>query len=82
MGQYAKRLHKKLLSKSSGLPTRSPKRRPGESLPGGVTDVETLIKEGYDPIHAAYVFIQQMSSHFGECVSHLSEMKAAGESFR
>ena len=59
MGQYAKRLHKKLLSKSSGLPTKAPERHPGEPLPGGVTDMETLINEGYDPIHAAYVFVQQ-----------------------
>jgi len=76
MGQYAERLHKKLVSKSSGLPTKEPKRCPGDPLPGGCTDMETLIKDGYDPIHAAYVFIQQMSSHFAECVSQLPEMKA------
>ena len=76
MGQYAKRLHKKLASKSAGLPTKEPKRRPGEPLPGGVTDMQTMIKQGYDPIHAAYAFIQQMSAHFGEVVSHLPEMKA------
>lgn len=32
MGQGANQLHKKLLSKSSGLPTKVPKRRPGEPL--------------------------------------------------
>ena len=53
MGQYAKRLQKKLASKSSGLPTKEPNRRPGDPLPGGATDMETLIKQGYDPIHAA-----------------------------
>ena len=46
MGFYANRLHKKLVSKSAGLPTETPKRRPGEPLPGGYTDMETLIKEG------------------------------------
>ena len=76
MGYYAKRLHKKLLSKSAGLPTKASKRRPGEPLPGGVTDMETMIKDGYDPIHAAYLFVQQLSSHFAECVSELPEMKA------
>ncbi len=76
MGQYAKRLQKKLMSKSSGLPTRVPQRRPGDPLPGGCTDMETLIKEGYDPIHAAYAFIQQLSSYFAEGVSQLSEMRA------
>lgn len=76
MGNYAKRLHKKLLSKAAGLPTKSPQRRPGEPLPGGVTDIETMIKDGYDPIHAAYLFVQQMSSHFAEGVSELPEMNA------
>lgn len=76
MGQYAKRLHKKLQSKSSGLPTTAPARRPGEPLPGGVTDMETMIREGYDPIHAAYVYMQQLSAYFAEGVSQLPEMKA------
>ena len=31
----------------------------GELLPGGVKDIETLIKEGLDPFHAAYVFVQK-----------------------
>ena len=39
MGQYAKRLHKKLASKSAGLPTKAPERCPGDPLPGGVTDM-------------------------------------------
>ena len=59
MGEYAKRLHRKLLSKSGNLPTKEPKRRPGEPLPGGVTDIETLIKNGHDPIHAAARFPQR-----------------------
>jgi hypothetical protein len=75
MGEYAKRLHRKLLSKSGNLPTKEPRRRPGEPLPGGVTDIETLIKNWHDPIHAVYVFIQQMTAHFGEVVSPLPEMK-------
>jgi len=58
------------------LPTKEPKRRPGEPLPGNIKDVATLIKEGLDPIHAAYVFIQHISSHFSERVSRLPEMKA------
>ncbi len=76
MGNYAKRLHKRLLGKSAGLPTKAPKRRPDDPLPGGVTDIETMIKDGYDPIHSAYLFVQQMSSHFAEGVSELPEMNA------
>ena len=75
MGEYARRLHRHLTSKAHQLPTQEPKRRPGELLPGGIKDVATLIKEGLDPIHAAYVFMQNFTSHFAEGVSHFPEMK-------
>ena len=58
------------------LPTIEPKRRPGELLPGGIKDVSTLIKEGLDPIHAAYAFMQNFTSLFAEDVSQFREMKA------
>jgi hypothetical protein len=44
-------------------------------LPGNVQDIQSLIKDGLDPIHAVYVFIQQMTARFAQCVSHLPEMK-------
>lgn len=75
MGHYAQRLKKKLARKSAGLPTNAPKRRPGEPLPGGAADIETLINEGHDPIHAAYITIQNLTSHFADVVSQLPEMK-------
>ena len=75
MGEYAKRLHRKLASKADNLPTKEPKRRPGELLPGGVKDIETLINEGIDPIHAVYVFMQNLTSQFAEAVAQLPEMK-------
>ena len=75
MGQYAKRLHRKMASKAVNLPTEEPKRRPGELLPGGIKDIPTLIKEGHDPIHAVYIFMQNFTSHFAEGVSQLPEMK-------
>jgi len=76
MGDISKKLHRKLASKADNLPTKVPKRRPGELLPGGIKDIEMLIKDGLDPVHAAYVYIQQISSHFAEGVSQLPEMKA------
>jgi hypothetical protein len=76
MGDFAKKLHRKLASKSKNLPTKEPKRRPGELLPGGVKDIETLIKEGLDPVHAVYVFMQNFTARFGELVSELPEMRA------
>ena len=75
MGEFAKKLHRRLASKADSLPTKEPKRRPGELLPGGIKDVATLIKEGLDPIHAAYVYMQNFTSHFAEGVSHFPEMK-------
>jgi len=75
MGDISKKLHRKLASKADNLPTTEPKRRPGELLPGGFKDMQMLIKDGLDPVHAAYVYIQQMSSHFAELVSKLPEMK-------
>ncbi len=75
MGQYAQKLHRKLASHADGLPTEEPKRRPGELLPGGIKDIPTLIKEGIDPIHAAYVFMQNLTAHFGQLASGLPEME-------
>ncbi len=75
MGDISKKLHRKLASKANNLPTKVPKRRPGELLPGGIRDIQMLIKDGHDPVHAAYAYIQQMSSLFAEEVSQLPEMK-------
>jgi len=41
MGEYAKRLHRKMASKAHKLPTVEPKRRPGELHPGGIKDIPT-----------------------------------------
>jgi hypothetical protein len=75
MGEISKRLHRKLASKGLDLPTAAPKRRSGEPLPGNVKDVQTLISDGYDPVHAAYLYIQQISSMFAEGASQLPELK-------
>jgi hypothetical protein len=76
MGEISKKLHQKLVSRADKLPTKKPKRRPDEPLPGGARDVAMLIKDGLDPFHAVYAYIQQISSHFAEMVSQLPEMKA------
>jgi hypothetical protein len=75
MGETSKRLHRKLASKGLDLPTKAPKRRPGEPLPGNFKDVQMLIKDGYDPVHAVYIYIQQISSMFAEGASQLPEWK-------
>jgi hypothetical protein len=45
MGEFAKKLHRRMASKAHTLPTKEPKRRPNELLPGGIKDIPTLIKE-------------------------------------
>lgn len=49
--------------------------RPVVPLPGNIEDVKELIDDGLDPVHAVYVYIQQMSSYFAEGVSRLPELK-------
>ncbi len=39
-------------------------------------DAEKLIKEGFDPLHAAYILTQNLVSVFAECMSVLPELKA------
>jgi len=75
MGEVSKRLYRRFASKAHTLPTKEPKRRPGEPLPGNIRDVGMLIKDGLDPIHAAYAYIQQISSQFAEGASQLPELK-------
>jgi hypothetical protein len=75
MGEISKRLHRKLASKADGLPFKAPKSLPGQPLPGNVRDVQMLIEDGFDPVHAVYVYIQQISSLFAEGASQLPELK-------
>lgn len=74
MGDTSKRLRRRLSKNTKNLPTKTPKRRPGEPLPGNIKDVQMLIDDGLDPIHAVYAYIQQMSSHFAEGASNWPEL--------
>ncbi len=76
VGEISKRLQRKLGANADVLPFTASNRRAGDPLPGGIRDVPTLIRDGLDPIHAAYAYIQQVSSLFAEGVSRLPEMKA------
>jgi hypothetical protein len=64
----SKKLHAKLSKGGlSDLPTGKIKK--------GQPDMEAWIKEGMDPVHAAYAFVQHITSYFAEGVSQLPEMK-------
>ena len=71
MGQTSKRLHNKLKKTAAPLNLPTGKMRGRADMPS----IETWIKEGMDPVHAAYAFVQHISSSFAEGVSQLPEMK-------
>jgi hypothetical protein len=69
-GQASKRLHARLSQGGTDdLPTGKMPPHPG------APDMGKLIKEGFDPIHAAYIFVQHITSKFAEGASRLPEMK-------
>ena len=74
MGEISKQLHVKLKAMASNvlLPRSSKGRKPSPQTP----DIERLIEEGIDPVHAAYIFVHHIASVFAENVSQLPEMRA------
>ena len=73
MGEISRRLHRKLTKLiPPGDITRPPKGwRPQTPAP----DIPKLIAKGYDPVHAAYIFVHHITSVFSENVSRLPEMR-------
>ena len=70
MGRASKKLHAKLSKGGlSDLPTGKMPRRPD------MADMEAWIKQGMDPVHAAYAFVENITSFFAESASRLPEMK-------
>ena len=66
----SKKLHAKLSKGGlSDLPTGKMKGR------ADMPSIEKWIKQGMDPVHAAYAFVQHITSFFAEGVSQLPEMK-------
>jgi hypothetical protein len=74
MGEISKRLHRRLTELApTGVGDVPPKGwRPKEPAP----DIPRLIADGYDPVHAAYIFVHHVTSVFSENVSRLPEMRA------
>src|SRR6516225_5252874 len=71
MGQTSRKLHDKLTKMAAPLDLPTGKMKGRADMPS----VERWIKEGMDPVHAAYAFVQHISSAFAEGVSRLPEMK-------
>lgn len=75
MGKTSKNLHDKLTKTAARLDLPTGKLKGRADMPS----IEAWIKEGMDPVHAAYAFVQHISSAFAESVSHLPELKAYAE---
>jgi hypothetical protein len=71
MGQTSRKLHAKLTKMAAPLDLPTGKMKGRADMPS----VERWISEGMDPVHAAYAFVQHISSSFAEGVSRLPEMK-------
>jgi hypothetical protein len=71
MGQTSRKLHDKLTKMAVPLVLPTGKMKGRADMPS----IERWIKEGMDPVHAAYVFVQNISSSFAEGASRLPEMK-------
>jgi|688.fasta_scaffold246666_1 hypothetical protein len=76
MGDISKKLYARLSSLSGKRPTRGPMSRKGEPRPMSDKDIEKLIKDGIDPLHAAYASIQHSSADFAERVCKYPEMRS------
>src|SRR5262245_59664933 len=71
MGQTSRKLHNKLTKMAAPLDLPTGKLKGRADMPS----IETWIREGMDPVHAAYAFVQHISSSFAEGVSRLPEMR-------
>ena len=76
MGEISRRLHRKLtkLAPPGARDVPPPGWRPQEPAP----DIPRLIAEGYDPVHAAYIFVHHTISTFSENVSAMSGVDFGG----
>ena len=71
MGQIGKKLARRF-TRWSGQFRHGAKTVP---IPKDVRDVERLVKDGHDPLHAVYISVQNITSVFAECVSVLPELE-------
>lgn len=78
MGQISKKLASRFANSSKyRTPIREEAKRIRESsrIPEDVNDIDQLVKQGFDPLHAAYISIQNLVSLFAESISVLDEME-------
>lgn len=74
MGQISKKLVRRFTRWAGRLQQEMRKAEDSIHIPKDVHDVETLLKDGYDPLHAVYISVQNITSLFAECISVLPEL--------
>ena len=75
MGRISKKLGARFKVWSSQYRKEIGKLRKSFPIPKDVHDVQSLVAQGYDPLHAIYIAVQNIASVFAECVSVLPELK-------
>ena len=76
MGRISKKLQTKFAAWASQYRQQMGKLKKSFPVPKDVHDVQSLVAEGYDPLHAVYIAVQNITSVFAECVSVLPELKS------
>lgn len=76
MGEVSKRLHRRLTGGQPGRPKSAGFIHTAEGRSGEVATVDTLIRDGHDPAHAAYTYLQQVTACFAENASQMPELKS------
>ena len=76
MGRVSKKLEARLAVWASQYRQQMGKLKKSFPVPKDVHDVQSLVAQGYDPLHAVYLAVQNITSVFAECVSVLPELKS------
>ena len=76
MGRISKKLKTNFKTWGSQFRKEMAKAKKSFYIPKNVHDVQPLVEEGYDPLHAVYIAVQNTMSVFAECVSVLPELKS------
>ena len=76
MGRISKKLGTRFKVWASQYRQQLAKLKKSLPLPKGVHDVQSLVTQGYDPLHAVYIAVQNIASVFAESVSVLPELKS------
>ena len=76
MGSISKKLTTNFKTWGSQFRKDMAKARKSFYIPKTVHDLQPLVENGYDPLHAVYIAVQNTTSVFAECVSVLPELKA------